>query len=83
MPKCDGYCGAAAQRMAADRRARQRKLINHPDLCKRVIERIKNGWTLEQIGNRMIHEGANTPRKCLGWKTPAEVFREQMMEEMQ
>ena len=24
----------------------------------------------------------NTPRKCLGWKTPAEVFREKMMEEM-
>ena len=25
----------------------------------------------------------NTPRKCLGWKTPAEVFREKMMEELQ
>ena len=24
----------------------------------------------------------NTPRKCLGWKTPAEVFREKMMEEL-
>jgi IS30 family transposase len=24
----------------------------------------------------------STPRKCLGWKTPAEVFREKMMEEM-
>lgn len=24
----------------------------------------------------------NTPRKCLGWNTPAEVFREKMMEEM-
>jgi cell division protease FtsH len=24
----------------------------------------------------------NTPRKCLGWKTPAEVFREKMMEKM-
>ena len=24
----------------------------------------------------------NTPRKCLGWKTPSEVFREKMMEEM-
>jgi len=23
-----------------------------------------------------------TPRKCLGWKTPAEVFREKMMEEI-
>ena len=24
----------------------------------------------------------NTPQKCLGWKTPAEVFREKMMEEL-
>jgi len=23
-----------------------------------------------------------TPRKCLGWKTPTEVFREKTMEEM-
>ncbi|PCH99033.1 MAG: IS30 family transposase [Rhodobacteraceae bacterium] len=58
MPKHDGYYGAAAQLMTADRRARDRKLIKYPDLCKRVIERIKDGWTPEQIGNRMIHEGA-------------------------
>jgi len=32
MPKYDGYYGSAAQLMAADRRARQRKLIKHPDL---------------------------------------------------
>jgi transposase, IS30 family len=24
----------------------------------------------------------NTPRKCLGWRPPAEVFREKMMEEI-
>ena len=24
----------------------------------------------------------NTARKCLGWKTPAKVFREKMLEEM-
>ncbi|MBY6059741.1 IS30 family transposase [Leisingera daeponensis] len=58
LPKCDGYYGAAAQLMAAGRRARQRKLIRHPELCRRVVERLKNGWTPEQIGNRMIHEGA-------------------------
>lgn len=58
MPKCDGYYGAAAQLMTAERRARQRKLIKHPDLCKRVVERVKNGWTPEQIGNPMIHECA-------------------------
>ena len=31
--------------------------------CKRVIERIKDGWTPEQIGNRMIQERAK-PRVC-------------------
>ena len=58
MPKCDGYYGAAAQLAAANRRARDRKLIKHTELCKRVIERLKNGWTPEQIGNRMIHDQA-------------------------
>ena len=58
MPKHDGYYGAAAHLMQADRRARYRKLIKHPELCKRVIERIKDGWTPEQIGNRMIQERA-------------------------
>lgn len=58
MPKCDGYYGAAAQLMAAGRRARDRKLIRYPKLCLRVIEQIKDGWTPEQISNRMIQERA-------------------------
>lgn len=63
LPKHDGYYGAAAQLMAADRRARDRKLIRHPDLCKQVIDRLKNGWTPEQISNRMILD-QSTPRVC-------------------
>ena len=32
---------------------------------------------------KMICDRLNaTPRKCLGWKTPAEVFRQKMMEEL-
>ncbi len=58
MPKCDGYYGAAAHLMQADRRARQRKLIKYTELCKSVIARLKKGWTPEQIGNRMIYDGA-------------------------
>ena len=63
LPGYDGYYGAAAHRQATDRRARQRKLIRHPQLRNQVVERIKNGWTPEQIGNRLIHEGA-TLRVC-------------------
>ncbi|NRB20923.1 MAG: IS30 family transposase, partial [Rhodobacteraceae bacterium] len=33
---------------------------------------------IKEISDRLN----NTPRKCLGWKTPAEVFREKMLEEM-
>ncbi|WP_242532276.1 IS30 family transposase, partial [Salipiger thiooxidans] len=63
LPGYDGYYGAAAHQKAANRRARQRKLIRHPQLRNQVVERIKNGWTPEQIGNRLIHEGA-TLRVC-------------------
>lgn len=59
--KCDDYYGAAAHLMQADRRARDRKLIKHPELCISVIERIKDGWTPEQIGNRKIQERAKPP----------------------
>jgi hypothetical protein len=34
----------------------QRKLIRHTGLRKRVVERIKDVWTPEQIAYRMIHE---------------------------
>ena len=36
MQKCEGYYGAAARLMQDDRRARDRKLIKHPKLAKRV-----------------------------------------------
>ena len=58
-----GYFRHAAQLQTQKRRTVQRKLIRHPDLCRNVAERIKEGWTPEQIGNRMIHEGAK-PRAC-------------------
>ena len=42
---------------------------------KRDIRAMTNG-DIKQICDQLN----NTPRKCLGWKTPAEVFREKMME---
>ena len=56
--KYAGYFGMAAHQRTQQRRSTQRKLIRHPELCKTVIARIKQGWTPEQIGNRMIYEGA-------------------------
>jgi IS30 family transposase len=56
--KYAGYFGHAAQLQTDRRRSVQRKLIRHPNLRKIVIARIKQGWTPEQIGNRMIYEGA-------------------------
>lgn len=61
LPKYAGYYGAAAQLKANDRRARECKLIKHPDLARRVIAHLKHGWTPEQIGNRMIYE--QTPQR--------------------
>ena len=58
LPNLNGYYGMTAQRSAAQRRARQRKLIKYPALTKRVVEWLKNGWTPEQIAYRMIHEQA-------------------------
>ena len=58
MPKVVGYFAMAAQLRTSDRRARQRKLIRHPQLRDQVIERIKDGWTPEQIAGRMRIERA-------------------------
>ncbi len=58
MPKVVGYFAMAAQLRTSDRRARQRKLIRHPQWCDQVVERIKDGWTPEQIAGRMHIERA-------------------------
>ena len=43
LPKYAGDYGAAAQLTAGTRLARQRKLLKHPELTTRVIERLKHG----------------------------------------
>ncbi|PSK86305.1 helix-turn-helix protein [Limimaricola soesokkakensis] len=58
MPKVVGYFAMAAQLRTSDRRARQRKLIRHPQLRDQVVDRIKDGWTPEQIAGRMRIERA-------------------------
>ncbi len=46
-----------AQKSAGARRARRRKLIRLEDLRAHVIERLKTGWTPEQIAGRLGYDG--------------------------
>ena len=55
--KYAGYFGMAAHQRTQRRRSTQRKLIRYPELCQRIVSHLKDGWTPEQIGNRMIYEG--------------------------
>ena len=73
MPKVTGYYWMVAKAKAAVRRAKERKLIRHQGLRDQVVDRIKAGWTPEQIAGRLGTEGAR-PRACqetrLGSSTP-------------
>ncbi len=63
LPKVVGYFAMAAQLQTGDRRARQRKLVRHDALRSVVEDRLKAGWTPEQIAGRMRRENAQ-PRVC-------------------
>lgn len=59
LPELNGYYGVTAQRKAAERRSRRRKLIRMPHLLDAVIEGFEAGWSPEQIAGRMRHEGSD------------------------
>jgi IS30 family transposase len=50
--------GVVASIKALSRRQKDRKLMRHLELRELVIERIKDGWTPEQIAGRLIYENA-------------------------
>lgn len=52
-PIAEGYWHVTAQQMADDRRRRYRKLLRDPHLCAAVIDRLKDGWSPEQISGRL------------------------------
>lgn len=58
MPKVVGYFGVVASMKALSRRQKDRKLIRYPTLRELIIERIKDGWTPEQIAGRLRYENA-------------------------
>ena len=57
LPHLNGYWGVVAQNKAMARRARRRKLIRLPGLLDAVIDRLKAGWSPEQIAGRLRCEG--------------------------
>lgn len=58
LPDVVGYFGVVASMKALARRQKDRKLMRHPELRELVIERIKDGWTPEQIAGRLRYENA-------------------------
>lgn len=56
LPYLNGYYGMVAQRNASERRARRRKLIRLDALRDHVIDRLKEGWTPEQIAGRLGYD---------------------------
>jgi transposase, IS30 family len=63
MPDLSGYFCAASNNRAKERRARCRKLVRHPKLRASIIERIKHGWSPEQIAGRLTYERSSV-RVC-------------------
>ena len=57
LPYLNGYYGVNAQRTAAARRMRRRKLVRLKELRKAVITQLKEGWSPEQIAGRLWFEG--------------------------
>jgi len=53
LPNLNGYYGMTAQRSAAQRRARRRKLVRFEDLRQHVIKQLEIGWSPEQIAGRL------------------------------
>ncbi|WP_299638077.1 helix-turn-helix domain-containing protein [uncultured Ruegeria sp.] len=56
LPHLNGYYGVNAQRTACSRRALRRKLIRLDGLRERVIDRLIEGWTPEQIAGRLGYD---------------------------
>ena len=57
LPNLNGYYVMTAQRTAARRRARRRKLVRSVDLRNYVIKQFAEGWSPEQIAGRLKYDG--------------------------
>lgn len=59
LQKLSGYYALNAQAKAEARRSGLRKLIRHRDLRDVVVDRLKTGWTPEQIAGRLRLDGSD------------------------
>jgi IS30 family transposase len=65
-PYLDGYYSSVAHGIAADRRCRLRKLARMPALLVSVVDRLRAGWSPEQIAGRLRREGGDV---CVSHET--------------
>lgn len=63
LPQFSGYYGVTAEAYTKARRARRRKLLRLDGLREAIIDRLKAGWSPEQIAGRLRYEGHAT-RVC-------------------
>jgi IS30 family transposase len=59
-PYLDGYYSSVAQTIAARRRHRRRKLAREPLLLTSVVDRLRAGWSPEQIAGRLRRDGSGS-----------------------
>lgn len=64
VPQAEGYWPVSAQSLADGRRRRRCKLLRHPMLQAAVVERLKDGWSPEQIAGRLRLERGARHRVC-------------------
>ena len=65
IPYLDGYYGLVAHKVAKDRRYCRRKLLRFPKLCDAIVERLKHGWSPEQISGRLKLEHSSSAAQHL------------------
>ncbi|WP_435171527.1 IS30 family transposase, partial [Falsirhodobacter sp. 1013] len=64
VPQADGYWHVSAQALADARRTRRRKLERLPELRDAVVDRLREGWSPEQIAGRLRVELGASHKLC-------------------
>ena len=64
VPQAEGYWPLTAQDLAARRRRAQSRLERHAELRDAVVDRLRAGWSPEQIAGRLRVEPAARRRLC-------------------